>query len=239
MVNRRLGVMFLALVALMMVFGACVAPVGAPAADTGAEGEGPVTVTWAFWGSPEEKASHERVAEAFMAEHPEIQIELFHEPWGDYFTKVQALWAGGDSSLIPDVLFLWPTPRYAAEGVLENLDPWIEKAGYNLDDYWPALLESASYDGSVYGFPRDIGFNVLYYNKDLFDAAGVEYPTNEWTWDELQAAAEQLMVVDDNGRVQQYGLAMEGGKYSDWVLQNMGGILDDVRNPFNLCPGSA
>ena len=234
MVNRRLGVMFLALVALMMVFGACVAPVGAPAADTGAEGEGPVTVTWAFWGSPEEKASHERVAEAFMAEHPEIQIDFFHEPWGDYFTKLAALWAGGDSAVIPDVLFLWPTPKYAAEGVLENLDPWIEKAGYNLDDYWPALLESASYDGSVYGFPRDIGFSVLYYNKDLFDAAGVEYPTAEWTWDDLTAAAEALTVVDANGRVTQHGLAMEGGKYAEWVNQNMGGILDDMRNP-SIC----
>ncbi len=231
--NRRIGVMLFALMAMVLVFGACVAPAGAPVADTGtgAEGEGPVTVTWAFWGSPEEKESHSKVADAFMAEHPEIQIELFHEPWGDYFTKVQTLWASGDSSAIPDVLFLWPTPRYAAEGVLENLDPWIEAAGYDLDDYWPALLESASYDGSVYGFPRDIGFNVLYYNKDLFDAAGVEYPTEEWRWDDLAAAAEALTVVDANGRVEQHGLAMEGGKYSDWVLQNMGGILDDVRNP--------
>lgn len=231
MKNRRIGVMLLALMALMMVFGACVAPAGAPAADTGTEGEGPVTVTWAFWGSPEEKASHERVAEAFMAEHPEIEIELFHEPWGDYFTKVQTLWASGDSSAIPDVLFLWPTPRYAAEGVLENLDPWIEKAGYNLDDYWPSLLESASYDGSVYGFPRDISVDILYYNKDLFDAAGIEYPTPEWTWDDLATAAEALTVVDANGRVEQYGLAMEGGKFADWVVANNGSILDDMRNP--------
>jgi multiple sugar transport system substrate-binding protein len=44
-----------------------------------------------------------------------------------------------------------------------------------------ALLESATYDGSVYGFPRDIGFSILYYNKDFFDAAGVAYPTEEWT----------------------------------------------------------
>ena len=229
MVGKRQVIMITALLALMLALGACVAP----AADSGGQpaADGPVTVTWAFWGSPEEKASHERVAEAFMAEHPDIQIELFHEPWGDYFTKVQALWAGGDSSLIPDVLFLWPTPRYAAEGVLENLDPWIEQSGYNLDDYWPALLESASYDGSVYGFPRDIGFSVLYYNKDLFDAAGVDYPTAEWTWDDLTAAAEALTVKDANGRVTQYGLAMEGGKFAEWVNQNMGTILDDMRNP--------
>ena len=165
-----------------------------------------------------------------MAEHPEIQIETYNEPWGDYFTKVQALWASGDAEAIPDVLFLWPTPRYAAEGVLENLDPYIQEAGYNLEDYWPGLLESATYEESIYGFPRDIGFSVLYYNKDLFDAAGVEYPTEEWRWDDLAAAAEALTVTDGN-RTTQYGLAIEGGKYAEWVNENNGSILDDMRNP--------
>ncbi len=110
---------------------------------------------------------------------------------------------------------------------------WIrtcQEAGYNLDDYWPGLLESATYEGSVYGFPRDIGFSVLYYNKDLFDAAGVAYPTEEWRWDDLAAAAEALTVTDGN-RTTQYGLAIEGGKYAEWVNENNGSILDDMRNP--------
>jgi multiple sugar transport system substrate-binding protein len=171
------------------------------------------------------------VAEAFMAEHPEIKIETMNEPWADYFTKMQTLWASGDAAAVPDVLFLWPTPRYAAEGVLEDLDPWIEKSGYNVDDYWPALLESAMYDGSIYGFPRDIGLEVLYYNKDIFDEAGVEYPTEDWTWDDLLAAAEKLTVVESSGRVSRYALGMEGGKYALWLNQNGAGMLDDMRNP--------
>jgi multiple sugar transport system substrate-binding protein len=201
------------------------------ATEEEAPAEEVVTITWAFWGSPEEAATHQSVAEAFMAEYPNIKIEYMHEPWSDYFTKIQTLWASGDSQAVPDVLFLWPTPRYAAEGVLENLDPWIEKSGYNLDDYWPALLESASYNGSVYGFPRDIGLEVLYYNKDIFDEAGVEYPTDEWTWDDLLAAAEKLTVVEGSGRVSRYALGMEGGKYQLWSGQNGGSILDDMRNP--------
>lgn len=186
----------------------------------------PVTITWAFWGSPEEAASHKLVADAFMAEHPEIKVELWNQPWDDYFTKIQALWAGGDTALIPDIAFLWPTPRYAAEGVLENLDPYIKESGYDLNDYWPGLLESAKYQGSVYGFPRDIEVNVLYYNKDLFDAAGVAYPTENWTWDDLTAAAEKLSVPGER-----YALAMEGGKFAKWVNQNGGAILDDYVNP--------
>ncbi|MCZ0940941.1 MAG: extracellular solute-binding protein, partial [Caldilineaceae bacterium] len=113
----------LALAALLL--SAC-API-APAADSGMEmaDEGPVTITWAMWGSPAEVATHQSVADAFMEEQDDIVIEILAEPWGDYFTKIQTLWASGDSSVVPDVLFLSPIVSYASEGVLENLDPWI------------------------------------------------------------------------------------------------------------------
>jgi multiple sugar transport system substrate-binding protein len=206
---------------------------GAADADAGAaaEADDQITVTWGFWGSPEEKATHEAVAEAFMAEHPEINIEIWHQPWGDYFTKLQTLWAAGDSANIPDVMFLSPIVNYAADGVLENLDPYIEAAGYDLEDYWPGLLEFAMYEGSVYGFPRDIGLEVLYYNKDIFDEVGIEYPDETWTWDDFRAALEATSVVESSGRVSRYGLGMEGGKYQLWVGQNRGSILDDMANP--------
>lgn len=234
--KRSMGFLTILLI-LVLALAACapVAPSSAPAtggeSNAPAASEGPTTITWAFWGSPEEAASHKAVGDAFMQEHPEIKLEYYNEPWGDYFTKVETLWASGDSAAIPDVLFLWPTPKYAAQGVLENLDSYIEKSGYNLDDYWPALLESASYDGSVYGFPRDIEVNILYYNKDLFDQAGVPYPDETWTWDDLASAAEQLTVKDASGKTERYGLAMEAGKWGKFLNQNGGAILDDYRNP--------
>jgi multiple sugar transport system substrate-binding protein len=143
---------------------------------------------------------------------------------------MQTLWASGDANQIPDVLFLTPVLPYAAQGVLENLDPYIEEAGYDLEDYWPSLLDLAMYEGSVYGFPRDIGLEVLYYNKDIFDEVGIEYPNDEWTWDDLRTAAEAL-TVRDGDQVTRYGLAMEGGKYQLWVGQNGGQITDDLYNP--------
>lgn len=234
--KRSLGFLTILLI-LALALAACapVAPGGAPAtggeSNAPAASEGPVTITWAFWGSPEEAASHKAVGDAFMETHPDIKLEYYNEPWGDYFTKVETLWASGDSAAIPDVLFLWPTPKYAAQGVLENLDSYIEKSGYNLDDYWPALLESASYDGSVYGFPRDISVEALYYNKDMFDQAGIPYPDETWTWDDLLSAAEQLTVKDASGKTERYGLGMEAGKWQLWVGQNGGTILDDMRNP--------
>lgn len=236
--SKRFAVLLGLVLVLALVISACappatpVAPAAEqPAAEQPAAQAEPVTVTWAFWGSPEEAASHQLVADAFMQEHPEIKIEVWNQPWDDYFTKIQALWASGDSATIPDVAFLWPTPKYAAEGVLENLDSYISDSDYDLNDYWPGLLESAKYQGSVYGLPRDIEANVLYYNKDLFDAAGVSYPDDTWTWDDLLAAAEKLTVKDASGVTTQYALAAEGGKYTKWLNQNGGAILDDYVNP--------
>ena len=189
------------------------------------------TVTWAFWGSPEERATHEMVSDAFMAEHPEITIEIWHEPWADYFTKIQTLWASGDSAEIPDIAFLSPVINYAADGVLEPLDPFIEEFDFDKEDFWPGLLDFATYDGQIYGFPRDSGLEVLYYNPEIFDEVGVEYPNEDWTWDDLLAAAEQLTVVAGNGRVSRYALGIEAGKYQLWLGQNNASILDDMANP--------
>ncbi|MEI8167628.1 MAG: extracellular solute-binding protein, partial [Chloroflexales bacterium] len=96
---------------------------------------------------------------------------------------------------------------------------------------WPALLESATYNSKVYGLPRDISVDVLYYNKAIFDEVGQPYPTDTWTWDDLRAAAQKLSIIEANGRVKRYGLALEGGKWALWVNQNKGRILDDLRNP--------
>lgn len=232
MTKRPFAWVLLFTLVLATVLSACapVAPGAAPAAAGEAAAE-PVTITWAIWGAPNELVTHQKVADAFMAEHPGYTVEIWNQPWADYFTKIQALWASGDSSQIPDVAFLWPTPRYAAEGVLENLDPLIAESGYDLTDYWPALLESAMYDGSVYGFPRDSGLEVLYYNKDMFDEAGLAYPDDTWTWNEFQAAVEALTIKDAAGNVERYGLGMENGKWQLWVGQNNGAILDDMRNP--------
>ena len=186
----------LALAALLI--SAC-API-APAADSGMEmaDEGPVTITWAMWGSPSEVATHQSVADAFMEENSDIVIEILAEPWGDYFTKIQTLWASGDSSVIPDVLFLSPIVNYASQGVLENLDPWIEASGYNTDDYWPSLLQYGMYEGSVYGFPRDIGLEVLYYNIDIFDEVGAPtrmIPGHGTIWQPFQKCLPMSMTA--------------------------------------------
>jgi multiple sugar transport system substrate-binding protein len=190
-----------------------------------------VTLLWGMWGSPEEIATHQLVADAYMAANPNITVELWSQPWGDYFTLLDTLFASGDATAVPDVFFLFPVPSYAARGVLANLNPFIEASGMDLSDYWGGAIDMTSFEGSVYGFPRDSAIETLYYNKDHFDAAGLDYPTDDWDWNDLRAAAEALTVTEASGRISRYGLAMEGGKYFDWVGANGGMILDDMFNP--------
>ena len=189
------------------------------------------TLLWGMWGSPEEIAVHQKVADAYMAANPNVKITLWSQPWGDYFTKMDTLFAAGDGSVIPDVFFMSPVQNYASKKLIQDLTPYIDKTKMDLTDYWPGALESTSWDGKVYGLPRDSGVEVLYYSKDDFDKAGLKYPTDDWTWDDLRKAAEALTVKDASGRVSRYGLAMEGGKYFDWVGGNGGKILDDMFKP--------
>src|SRR5262245_57552842 len=159
----RLLTVFLVFVAL------CAIQPGQAAADS-------ETITWSVWGSPEELASHQAVAKAYMDQHPGQTIQIVHWALNDYQKKLKALIATGDGAQIPDVIFLSDDfEKFSEAGVLENLSPWIEKSGYNLNEYWPDVIQRATIQGGVYGFQRDLDLRVLYYNKDFFDAAHLAY----------------------------------------------------------------
>jgi multiple sugar transport system substrate-binding protein len=196
-----------------------------------AQAQDKINLLWGMWGSPDELVTHQKVADAYMAANPDVTITIWSQPWGDYFTKLDTLFAANDPTQIPDVLWLPPDRIPAHSSVLMNLDPYIKSSGMDLSDYWPGAILTTTYDGSVYGFPRDLGIETIYYNKDDFDAAGIAYPSDSWTWDDLRSAAEKLTVKDSTGRISRYGLAMEGNKYFDYVLSNNGAILDDMWHP--------
>lgn len=194
-------------------------------------GSSPVTIKWGMWGDAEELKAHQAVADAFMAQNPNIKIQIDPAPWGDFQTKLRTLFASGSAD-VPDVFF-WPdnVENLATQGLIENLTPWVERTGYDLKDYWPGTLNRVTVNGDVYGFERDADASILYYNKDIFDEAQVAYPTDQWTWNDLRAAAEKLSKIEANGRVTRYALGMEGGKADAWIAANGGGYLDDFANP--------
>lgn len=189
-------------------------------------------IRWGVWGSEEELASHQAVADTFNAQHDDIVVIIEHTPWNDYHIRLATQIAAGHQASVPDVFFLAQDfGRYAESGVLEALDAYITSTSYDLSDYWPNLVENATVNGSIYGLQRDLDMRLLYYNKAMFDAAGIGYPDETWTWDEWAEAAEALTIVAPNGRTEQYGLGMEYGKWGQLVLQTGGGIVDDPINP--------
>ncbi|MCC6802219.1 MAG: sugar ABC transporter substrate-binding protein [Anaerolineae bacterium] len=159
--------------------------------------EQPAEITYMMWGSPEELAVWQTIVDEFQAAHPDIHVTVDVSDWTSYWDKLQTLFAGGAP---PDV-FAMDAPLYLdwqSRGVLLNLQPYIDATPGFLDGFYPVTLEVYKQDDGYYGLPRDFQTIVLYYNKDMFDTAGIDYPTDDWTLDDLRTAAKAL-TVDSNG----------------------------------------
>lgn len=129
---------------------------------------------------------------AFEAEHPGIKVEYETAAWDAYFTKLQTVVAARQA---PDAFELnfENFVTYAEKGALADLTPLISAdAGFSTTVYNPTALAAFAQDGKQYGLVESFSNVVLFYNKDLFDAAGVAYPTADWTWKEELEAAQKL-----------------------------------------------
>ena len=121
-------------------------------------------------------------------------------------------------------------PVYASQGALVPIQPLVDDGSIDVDAYPESLRSIYTFDGTVYGIPRDFDTIALFYNKDLFDKAGVEYPTGDWTWDDLRAAAEKLTIKEGDTATQWgFGSTTSDGKqnYFNLIKQNGGEILNE------------
>lgn len=203
-----------ALVAVLLVLSACAAPAAAPAAPA-AQSAAPAAsgatanLNYMLWGSPDELAVWQTIVEDFHTANPDINVKVDVSDWDSYWNKLQTLFAGGSP---PDV-FAMDGPLYPdwqSRGVLLNLQPYIDANPGFLDTLYPGPLATYARDDGYYGLPRDFQTIVLFYNKDLFDAAGVAYPTADWTMDDLRTAAKQLTIdKTGDGVPEQFGLALD------------------------------
>lgn len=184
------------------------------------------TITYGFWDSAQEAAVEAQIA-AFKEVQPNITVEPQIVPWADYWTKLQTAVAGGETF---DVFWINSAslPVYASKDTLLAIDSIVGDGGIDPGMFAAPLVEMYAYEGVQYGLPRDFDTIALFYNKDLFDAAGVEYPTDAWTWEDFRAAAEQLTDAD-NGI---WGAGMQTSwqeNYYNSIWQNEGKLLNDDR----------
>ncbi|WP_300266513.1 sugar ABC transporter substrate-binding protein [Microbacterium sp.] len=127
----------------------------------------------------------QKIVDAFEDENPGITVEVNTLPYADYFTALQTDLAGGTVSDVFDIEQA-NYASYQASGVLAALN------GIDTSAYQTSLAEAYATDGTQYALPSSFSNVVLFYNADLFDAAGLEYPTADWTWADEQKAAEAL-----------------------------------------------
>lgn len=154
--------------------------------------EAPVAIRYfTFSAAPDHLDSLDQMIAAFETANPGIDVQVETAPFDQYFTKLQTLVAGGTA---PDVFELnyENFVSYASKGVLADLTPMAAAEPGFAARFYPRAYEAFSRDGKQYGLPQSFSNVVLFYNKELFDAAGVAYPTADWTWEDELAAAEQL-----------------------------------------------
>ncbi len=172
-----------------------------------AQGSGTIRVT--TWESGDSLEPWNNAIAAFEAEYPDINVELEPVPQ-EYGTKLLAQMAAGTA---PDVFQVGDgdVARFVREGIIEPLDPLIEAdPDFSMDVFFPGVASFGQIGGETYLLTKDYSPLVLYYNKDHFDAAGLEYPNPDWTWDDLLAAAQALTTEDRWG-------FMLPNSWGDWL----------------------
>jgi len=184
----------------------------------------------AFWGAPEEVKIIKEITDKWQIENPDIKIKLDHTNYSEYGSKILTQIAGGAA---PDVIFTEVDMfiNFVKKGVLAPLDQFIEKdTEFKLNDFFPEVVQRFIVDDKLYCIPRDTApFACVYYNKGLFDEAGISYPKDNWTWDDLLEKAQKLTIFNEDGRVKQYGFYTWAWK--NFVYGNGGALVDDVSNP--------
>ncbi len=154
-------------------------------APTG-DADGTVTITYTnFISNGGNEENLQTIVDAFEKENPDITVDVTTLPYGDYGTALQTDLAAGTVSDVFDIEYA-NYAQYQANGVLAPLEV------ANPGAYRESLIEAYSTDGTSYALPSSFSDVVLYFNADLFDAAGLEYPTADWTWEDEKAAAEKL-----------------------------------------------
>ncbi len=189
-----------------------------------------VDLTMTIWGSDVDKKVYtERLALAQKA-LPNITVKLVQIS-DNYDTKLQTMIAGGQS---PDVIMTAEAVNVlSSKGQLEDLGPALQKRGIDpVATFGEGSVKTYSTSGHLWGVPDRAGAMVLYYNKDLFDKAGVAYPDGTWDWQQFRDAAKKL-TVSANGKTTTWGYAAGDWWpwYMTWMYQNGGRILDDNGKP--------
>ncbi|NUU62484.1 ABC transporter substrate-binding protein [Paenibacillus agri] len=172
--------------------------------SSGNAGGKKVQLTFTTWGDVTSGSSEQQLADEFNAAHPDIEVKFEPVPGDGYATKLTTSLASGTAA---DVFLIGEGDfySYVDKGVVEPLDDYIAKdSTFDLAMYQKDLIDMERINDKLYYLPKDFNPLALWYNKRIFDEAGVPYPSDDWTWDDMFATAKKL-TKQENGKYTQFG----------------------------------
>ena len=199
---------------------ACVLALALTACGKGGKSDGNLTMQ--IWDNSQ-RESMQALADAYHELNPDVTIEVQVTSWDEYWTKLEA--AAGSGNL-PDIFWMHTNYilLYADNGMLADVTDLYDDDTYShYSDI--SIANTQGSDGRMYGIPKDKDTVCLVYNKEMFDAAGVSYPDENWTWDDLTSASQKI--YDATGKYGYMAYADDQLGYWNFVYQKGGYILND------------
>lgn len=190
-----------------------------------AAAEESTTITIATWN--EENADDDLNMYLQCENATGINLEVTVIPESDYSSKLNQMVAMGDDSI--DIYIIWENDisNFAEVGGIIALDDYLADSDIDTDDFIDAVATLSEGLGATYGLPWCAATEILYYNQDMFDAAGIDYPTNDWSYEDFLAAAEAL-TQKDGDVTEVYGCDLPNTQ-TWWA--GIGGAGDQVYDP--------
>ena len=170
-----------------------------------------IRITW--WGEVSENDAEMQMIEKFNAEHDDIEVIADVVPGDGYGDRLLTSFSSGEGY---DIFASGEGDFYKWVGVNMplSMNEFIANDAEWVNEMNEALYNFGNIGGEQYYFVRDYNPLCLFYNKDVFDKYGVEYPTADWTWEDAIAAAKKMTVKDDKGNYECFGFNAQSWEYA-------------------------
>ncbi len=188
--------------------------------------DGRVKLSFQIWDTAQ-RDGMQAIVDAYMEQNPDVYIEVQVTSWDEYWTKLDA---AAEANQLPDIFWMHTNQilKYADYGMLADVTDLYdgEDPDYYTKHFSEISLDNArGSDGRLYGVPKDKDTVGLVYSKTLFDQAGVSYPDETWTWDDLCEASAQI--YEKTGKYGYMAYADDQLGYWNFVYQAGGYILNE------------
>lgn len=210
----RIAAIVLAVTLLLMSLAGC------SAAD------GKTHLTFQIW-DVAQRDSMQAICDAYTAKNPDVVIEVQVTSWTEYWTKLEA---AAESNTMPDIFWMHTNQilYYSDFGMLADVTDLYDDVDPNFyNEHFSEISRNnaSGSNGRLYGVPKDKDNIILVYNKEMFDAAGVAYPDDDWTWDDMTDASAKI--YETTGKYGFMAYAEDHLGYWNFVYQAGGYILNE------------